>query len=334
MSPGGVVVLVEAVPAVVDPWSHVVQFYGHDEELTAEVTEYLRHAIINRGVAIVVATPGHCQAFEERLACSGIDIADARSRGAFISIDAGAVVHRLLAGGQVDPVTFELDVANAVRRAAATGRPVRVFGELVALLWNAGEIHAALELETLWNDLGHKLPFALYCAYSAQAGDECHGAPLAQVCDLHTAVVQVPAAAASPRDGAEATHAFSGSLDATRAARHFVVAAMTEWGVEGLVEDAALVVSELATNSVVHAHSGFTVNVAAAGGAVRISVSDAKPLAGADANPPLPASPQHGLGVVAALATTWGVRPRAGGKAVWAELHPHRTTPAGPAYET
>jgi hypothetical protein len=40
---------------------------------------------------------------------------------------------------------------------------------MVALLWEAREVTAALELETLWNDLADICDFSLYCAYPAAA---------------------------------------------------------------------------------------------------------------------------------------------------------------------
>ena len=37
-------------------------------------------------------------------------------------------------------------------------------------------------------------------------------------------------------------------------------------------------------------------------------------------DPPLPVSPDHGLGLVDAVSARWGVQPADGGKTVWAEL--------------
>ena len=93
------------------------------------------------------------------------------------------------------------------------------------------------------------------------------------------------------------------------------------WRGEQLAADAALVVTELATNAVLHAGSAFSVSLALSGGAIRISVEDTLPLG------------QHGGTQLAASRT----RPRPGrgrgdggplgrrdrspaGKAVWAEL--------------
>jgi hypothetical protein len=51
-----------------------------------------------------------------------------------------------------------------LRQAAEAGRPVRVFGEMVSLLWDAGLIDAAIEVEAMWNELGARYPFSLLAA--------------------------------------------------------------------------------------------------------------------------------------------------------------------------
>jgi len=118
--------------------------------------------------------------------------------------------------------------------------------------------------------------------------------------------------------GPGATRTFAFSSDAPAAARHFAVGAVRRLGAAELAADTALVVTELAANAIVHAHTGFTVDLAAGPEVLRISVRDASPL------PPgagLPAAPLHGLGAVNTLASHWGVEPLGHcGKSVWVEL--------------
>jgi two-component sensor histidine kinase len=92
------------------------------------------------------------------------------------------------------------------------------------------------------------------------------------------------------------------------------------WRGEQLAADIALVVTELATNAVLHAGSAFCVSLALSGGAIRISVSDTLPLGANGVDQHLAAVSGHGLGVVAAISTRWGVESVPSGKAVWAEL--------------
>jgi hypothetical protein len=121
-----------------------------------------------------------------------------------------------------------------------------------------------------------------------------------------------------PEAAPGATRAFAFSADAPAAARHFAVDAVRRLGAADLADDAALVVTELAANAVVHARTGFTVDLAAGPDVLRISVRDASPL------PPstgLRAAPLHGLGAVDALACRWGVEALGhSGKMVWVEL--------------
>jgi anti-sigma regulatory factor (Ser/Thr protein kinase) len=92
-------------------------------------------------------------------------------------------------------------------------------------------------------------------------------------------------------------------------------------GAADLADDTALVVTELAANAMVHAGTGFTVDLAAGPDVLRISVRDGSPLPPAAAAAGLPAVPLHGLGAVAALARRWGVEPLGhSGKSVWVEL--------------
>jgi two-component sensor histidine kinase len=91
-------------------------------------------------------------------------------------------------------------------------------------------------------------------------------------------------------------------------------------------ETAALLVSELATNAVVHASSDFAVTVVypTPDGRVRIEVVDRAPGEPAPLRPP-PSDPHgRGLLLVASLAHAWGVK-KAGrrvGKTIWFELAP------------
>src|SRR5215469_12713382 len=71
---------------------HVVQFYGHEEELADRVAAYLREALDDGGVTIVIATQAHRRSFESRLTSVGIDLAAAGRRGAYLALDADETV--------------------------------------------------------------------------------------------------------------------------------------------------------------------------------------------------------------------------------------------------
>jgi hypothetical protein len=307
---------------------HVVQFYDHDEELAENAGDYLAGAIAEGGAAVVVATPGHCAGLEARLAAGGVDVGAARRGGTLVCLDATRVAPRLTRGGQVDLAAFATQFRPAILAAGEASGPVRIYGEVVALLWAAGQVNAALELEGLWNDLGQQIPFSLFCGYPrALVESSQHQGAVAEICRLHSAVVGRPRTA-GPGAGqslsrvhwADVTRTFAGRREDTRAARCFALGMLRPWRDEQLAADAALVVTELATNAVLHAGSAFSVSLALSGGAIRISVGDTVPLGPTGVEKQLAAASGHGLGVVAAMATRWGVETVPTGKAVWAEL--------------
>jgi MEDS: MEthanogen/methylotroph, DcmR Sensory domain len=307
---------------------HVVQFYGHEEELADRVAGYLLGALQHDGAAVVIATAAHRRAFEGRLTRAGVDLAAAARAGTYRTLDAGDAVRALTTGGQLDRGAFDRVIGSLIADAGQGQRPVRAYGEMVALLWDAGLVNDAVQLEEMWGSLGLSHSFSLFCSYPARSvtGDG-HLEAFAEVCRLHGSIVggwPAPAGPGATRVPAppvrDASRAFALCGDAPAAARHFAVDAVRRLGAADLADDTALVVTELAANAIVHAQTGFTVDLSAGPDVLRITVRDASPLPPASAAD-LPALPLHGLGAVDALASRWGVE-RLGhsGKLVWVEL--------------
>jgi hypothetical protein len=95
---------------------------------------------------------------------------------------------------------------------------------------------------------------------------------------------------------------------------------LTSAGAADVCETATLLVSELVTNSVLHARSPVDVVVAVRGTVVRVEVVDRS------AHPPTrrhysaEAGTGRGLVLVEELSAAWGVTASEGGKSVWFEL--------------
>jgi hypothetical protein len=323
----------------VGPRDHVVQFYGADDELAVTVGGYLAKGIRSGDGILVVATAPHRLVFAAALARAGIDLAGERDAGRLLMEDAAELLDRFLAGGVLDRERFHSVASDLILRAAAGGRPVRVYAEMVAVLWDAGQVGLAVELEALWNGLGARLSFALLCAYPSRlmTGAETADA-VREVCLLHSAVSGAEpvsaaelAGAAGPGGAGPAVReqSFPPELDSVRAARHFVTGLFNEGPDDALASDAAIVATELAANAVLHARSGFTVTVSRSAAAVRIAVRDGDPLVRWKGSMPFHVRPGHGLSVVSQLASGWAVERLPAGKVVWADLpaEAHSTRP-------
>ncbi len=305
--------------------AHVVKFYEHDSELVPTTARYLAAAIEADEVAVMIATEPHRRALESALEADGIDLRSATSRGTLVSLDAAATLSRFCAAGTIDHDAFHEVVGGVVRAAAAT-RPVRAYGEMVALLWDAGDVLAAIELEKLWHELAGELAFTLLCSYpTTSVAAREHPDALVQICHLHSSVLGPTAEQARQPPAASAqtgiSMPFGADLDSPGLARRRVVRTLRRWGAaDTLVDDVALVISELATNAVRHAGSAFTLTVRASGSTLRIAVHDAVPLAGMLSQAWLIPQPLHGLSLVDSLSAHWGVENTRHGKLVWAEL--------------
>jgi anti-sigma regulatory factor (Ser/Thr protein kinase) len=128
-------------------------------------------------------------------------------------------------------------------------------------------------------------------------------------------------------------------LQSAFAARRLVAEASAAWGLgEAVCHDASLAVSELVTNSVLHAGGPVRVRVARLGNGVRVEVGDDNdhlPVVDAACPEDLLANRTmtgRGLALVAATSDRWGCEPRAVGKVTWAEVGTgrRRVDPAPP----
>jgi anti-sigma regulatory factor (Ser/Thr protein kinase) len=299
-----------------DDGQHVVQFYAADGELVDAVGAYLRGALVAGDSAIVIASPEHRDAFEAHLIAAGVDVELARAREQLLLVDAADTLARFMVDDRPDPVAFDAVVGELVRASGARG-PVRAYGEMVALLWDAGLVNAAIEVEELWNGLGEQTSFALFCAYPdrllSEAGTDDD---FLAVCHLHSEVI----AGAPVPDGCEVTRRFPRAVQSPALARHFVADTLGSWGMASLVDDAILLVSELAANAVLHATSDFTVGLSRSDAGVRLHVGDASSAVPVARHPRVTDIGGRGLLLMGELAEAVWYELVDGGKVVWVDL--------------
>lgn len=182
---------------------HLVQFYETEEVMLTSVTLFLGTRISAGGAVAVFATKAHLESIEERLQAFGVDVATARACGAYVPMDAAETLPKLLVDGKLDARSFVEVVEPIISRAAAGGRPVRVFGEMVALLWAEGNYDTAISLEESWNKLQQTNRFLLLCGYPIKGfAGEAITKLLAKVCREHSRIIPADGymALANPED--------------------------------------------------------------------------------------------------------------------------------------
>lgn len=311
--------------SVIEPHDHVVNLYDADEHMVADLARYVAEGLAVGDAVIVIATGAHRDVLTAGVGEYGIDVGAVSESGQYQLLDATETMSWFMVDGTPDPDRFRTSIGNLIGQAAVGRRSVRVFGEIVAVLWEQGNVTAAIDVERLWNHLATDHHFSLYCAYPiASLGSDLD--TVRQVCSHHSSVI-TPASyldgisrsdIATPTE--ERSRMFVPVPLAVRAARRFVTGQLARSNSQTLVEDAGLVISELATNAVMHGASPFRVSIAQSDSIVRLTVEDTsgEPLSRPE---PMPAAiGGRGLAVIDSLCARWGVEPHDGGKAVWAEL--------------
>lgn len=106
------------------------------------------------------------------------------------------------------------------------------------------------------------------------------------------------------------------------------MAQLERWSLDALCDDAALCVTELASNAILHSRTPFTVAVRPLAGGVRIDVQDDRPdrlpavVPSAGLGPLDSGTTGRGLRLISGLASRWGFFNTDLAKTVWAELSP------------
>lgn len=184
------------------PSEHIAQFYETDKELLDSLTAFIGEGLLAGESTIVIATPEHLRSLQKGLKAAGIDLDKAILQDRYITADAETALASFVVGAWPDERFFGEMVSGLLDRAAAGGRRVRAFGEMVALLWSRGDIAATVRLEHLWNNICEQAPLSLFCAYPRVGTTMNPSRSMVEICAAHSRIIpgdvirSAPAAAA------------------------------------------------------------------------------------------------------------------------------------------
>jgi hypothetical protein len=147
---------------------HFVQFYKADEpSLNRNVASFLWDGLLRGDGLLVVATPQRRQSLLSHLGWLGADVGLARREGQLAMLDAHELLGRFMFDGQVDAERFLWTIEDALKLAQprVPDATVCIYGEMVGVLWEAGQRKAAIRLEECWNRFLHQGRINLFCGY-------------------------------------------------------------------------------------------------------------------------------------------------------------------------
>ena len=146
---------------------HAVKFYGSQESLCRLVAEFLAEGLITQQPALIIATPEHRTGVVNELRTRHFDIDGLVKSGDLVVLDAAELLASFMVDGMPDEHRFMREMLGMIEQ-VCRGRDcvLRVYGEMVDVLWKEQRDVAAIRLEMLWNKLAASKKFSLLCGYA------------------------------------------------------------------------------------------------------------------------------------------------------------------------
>jgi hypothetical protein len=168
---------------------HAVRFYESERSLAKIVGEFLVEGFEDSHPAIVVATPAMRGALMLDLAARSVDVVELQRSGQFLMLDAREQLAHFMADQKPNPDRFNTLMCQAIEQVCRgrTNCKVRIFGQMVDVLWREGQQGAAIHLEMLWNQLAHQHAFSLLCGYAM--GNFYKHSNFDDICGQHSHVI-------------------------------------------------------------------------------------------------------------------------------------------------
>ncbi len=173
------------------PGEHVLQVYEHKKSLIDTLAAFVGTGINAGDSAIIIAFPEHIHLLEEKLIEHVLQVESLKKDDRLILLDAEETLQSLLTNGMPDAGKFNSVISSQVKKARGKdGRKVRAFGEMVAILSEAGNFEGTRRLEEMWNEYCKKEGISLLCAYPKDLLDKGTEDQYQHICNCHTKILK------------------------------------------------------------------------------------------------------------------------------------------------
>ncbi len=169
---------------------HFAQLHRDEESLAAAVAAFVSAGLRRREGVVLVASAERTERILRNLEAMGIDPMAAAKAGSLAVLDARASLSRFTKDGEPSWLEFRAFVLSTFDGLGSRRKRLRVYGEMVDVLWHEGRYDAAIRLEEFWNRLALERPFALFCCYLIDSlTDHAYEGPLHEIGRTHTDVL-------------------------------------------------------------------------------------------------------------------------------------------------
>lgn len=171
------------------PCEHVVQIYGDDRVFLDGLEGFVGNGLRQGESVVVIATAMHLHGLEKRMRANGIDVERVRAENRYVARLAEDVLTSFMEKDWPDEQRFVEAVQGLMSLARGpSGRKMRAFGEMVAILWSRGNHAATVHLELLWTRLCAAEKFPVFCAYPRDTFSKNATESIVEICRIHSRV--------------------------------------------------------------------------------------------------------------------------------------------------
>jgi hypothetical protein len=168
---------------------HAVRFYENEKSLSRIVADFVRDGLADGNPGIVIATAAQRAAIIRALVARSLDVVQLQQSSDLVLLDGHDTLSTFMTDGMPNPEVFMNSMSQVIRKATRgrTGCTVRIYGQMVDILWKNGNHEAAIRLELLWNQLAGSEAFSLLCGYAM--GHFYKDVTIDEICRHHTHVI-------------------------------------------------------------------------------------------------------------------------------------------------
>ena len=171
---------------------HAVAFFQDANFILNEVTSFVADGLARAEHVIVLATRAHWNLIAARLESAGVNYGRASHDQRLVLIEADQILDDVVIDGKVCVDRFRAMLEPLIRPDSQT----RIYGELVSLLAERGDVDGAVAVERLGGELVHTRNVQVLCGYRIDPRHPLTARDVARITEAHERVYA--AGASSP----------------------------------------------------------------------------------------------------------------------------------------
>ena len=172
------------------PGRHFAQLHRDQESLATAVAAFAGVGLRRREGVVLVASAERAECILNKLEAAGSDVVAAAKAGSLVVLDARASLERFMHDGEPSWTEFRELAFAAFDSLRSRRKHIRVYGEMVDVLWHEGRYDAAIRVEEFWNRLAAERSFSLFCCYVIDSlAEQSYDGPLHEIGRTHTDIV-------------------------------------------------------------------------------------------------------------------------------------------------